>query len=122
MVGEPSAAAGRTSFSWLEGGMFLVQRWTVDIPGVPDGIAILGGDPSTAGLVQHYFDSRGVARVYHMSLEGGVWKLWRHGADFSQRFTGRFREDGTTISGTWESAPDGSTWEHDFDLLYTRVR
>ena len=26
---------------------------------------------------QHYYDSRGVARVYQMSLEGGIWKLWR---------------------------------------------
>jgi hypothetical protein len=120
-LGDPSAPVGRTSYSWLEGGFFLVQRWTVDIPEAPDGIAILGEDATTGGLVQHYYDSRGVARVYGMSLDGGVWRLWREGPDFWQRFTGTFSEDGTTISGTWESSPDGSNWQHDFNLLYTRV-
>jgi hypothetical protein len=66
-------------------------------------------------------DSRGVARVYGMSLDDGVWRLWRDGSDFSQRFTGTFSDDGTTISGAWEIALDGSRWEHDFDLVYTRV-
>ena len=120
-LGDPSSPVGRTSFSWLEGGFFLVQRWTVDIPEAPDGIAILGEDAAGGGLVQHYYDSRGIARVYGMSLDDGVWRLWRDGSDFSQRFTGRFSDDGTTISGAWEIAPDGSRWEHDFDLVYTRV-
>lgn len=120
-LGDPAAPIGRTSFSWLEGGFFLVQRWAVDIPEAPDGIAIIGEDAAGGGLVQHYYDSRGIARVYGMSLDDGVWRLWRDGSDFSQRFTGRFSDDGTTISGAWEIAPDGSRWEHDLDLVYTRV-
>jgi hypothetical protein len=50
-----------------------------------------------------------------------VWKLWRDGEPFSQRFTGRFSEDGNSIAGRWEIAQDGKTWETDFDLTYTRV-
>jgi hypothetical protein len=122
VLGDPSAPVGRTSFSWLEGGYFLVQRWTVAIPEAPDGIAILGEDATTGELVQHYYDSRGVARVYQLRLEDGTWTLFRDGPDFWQRFTGTFSEDGTTISGAWETSPDGSAWEHDFDLVYTRVR
>jgi hypothetical protein len=121
VLGDPAAPVGRTSFSWLEGRRFLVQRWSIDIPEAPDGIAIIGEDPAGGGLLQHYFDSRGVARVYGMSLEGGVWRLWRDGDDFSQRFAGTLSEDGSTISGAWEIAHDGSTWEHDLDLVYTRV-
>ena len=68
-LGDPAAPIGRTSFSWLAGGFFLVQRWTVDIPEAPDGIAILGEDAAGGGLVQHYYDSRGIARVYGMSLD-----------------------------------------------------
>ncbi len=120
VLGDPAAPVGRTSFSWLEGGRFLIQRWTIDIPGAPDGIAIIGEDEGSGELVQHYYDSRGVARVYGMSLEDGVWKLWREGADFSQRYTGRLSEDGGTIDGAWEISEDGSSWEHDFDLVYTR--
>jgi hypothetical protein len=121
VLGDPAAPVGRTSFSWLEGRRFLVQRWSIDSPEAPDGIAIIGEDPAGGGLLQHYFDSRGVARVYGMSLEGGVWRLWRDGDDFSQRFAGTLSEDGSTISGAWEIAHDGSTWEHDLDLVYTRV-
>jgi hypothetical protein len=41
--------------------------------------------------------------------------------DFSQRFTGTFDDDGRRIRGRWEICRDGSTWEHDFDLVYRRV-
>ena len=122
VLGDPAAPVGRTSFSWLEGGFFLVQRWTVDIPEAPDGIAILGQDATTGQLVQHYYDSRGIARVYQTRLEDGTWRLWRDGPDFWQRFSATFAKDGTTIRGTWESSPDGTSWEHDFDLVYTKVR
>jgi hypothetical protein len=121
VLGDPSAPVGRVSFSWLEGGHFLIERWTVDIPEAPDGIAIIGEDETTGDLVQNYYDSRGVARVYRMSLDGGVWKLWRDHPGFSQRFSGTFSDDGRTISGAWEISRDGSTWELDFPLVYTRV-
>ena len=57
----------------------------------------------------------------------GVWTLSRSQADFSpldfhQRWTGRFGDDGRSISGRWEISRDGgATWEHDFDLRYERV-
>ena len=92
-----------------------------DGPEAPDGIAVLGPDESGERLVQHYFDTRGVARVYSMSLEDGVWKLWRDGEDFSQRFSGAFSDDGRRIDGRWEIAHDGATWETDFDLTYEKT-
>jgi hypothetical protein len=126
LLGDPSAPVGRTSFSWLEGRRFLVQRWMVDIPGAPDGIAIIGIDATSGGLVQHYFDSRGVARVYQMTLDDNRWTLWRSDPDFSQRFTGTISPDGSTITGSWETgppnvSPDDATWTHDFDLTYSKV-
>ncbi len=119
---DPSfSIRGWASFEWLPGGAFLVERWGIEVPEFPDGIAIIGADPATGALTQHYYDSRGVQRVYGMSLADGVWKLWRDD-DFSQRFTGAFSEDGATVTGRWEIAHDGVTWEHDFDLVYARVR
>jgi hypothetical protein len=41
--------------------------------------------------------------------------------NFSQRFAGIFSDDGKTISGAWEICHDATTWEHDFDLIYTKV-
>jgi hypothetical protein len=121
VLGDPSAPVGRCSFSWLDGGFFLIQRWTIDIPGAPDGIAIIGEDPDSGELVQHYYDSRGVARVYGTSLRDRIWRLWRDHPGFSQRFAGELSDDGDTLNGTWELSRDGSTWEKDFDLVYTRV-
>jgi hypothetical protein len=65
-------------------------------------------------------DSRGISRIYQMSLSEGVWKLWRDQPGFSQRFTGTFSDDGRTISGRMEKSSDGLQWELDFDLTYTR--
>ena len=67
-----------------------------------------------------YCDERGVARIYQMSLEGGVWKIWRESAGFSQRMTGTFGDDGNTITVHGELSRDGSIWEKDLDVTYTR--
>jgi hypothetical protein len=91
------------------------------MPEAPDGVAVIGCDGMNATYYQLYTDERDVQRVYEMSLGDGVWKLWRDGEPFSQRFTGRFSEDGNTIAGRWEIAEDGQTWRTDFDLTYTRV-
>jgi hypothetical protein len=61
-----------------------------------------------------------------MRLDDDIWTLQREAPDFSpldfaQRFTGTFSEDGTTITGSWETCHDGSTWQSDFDVVYTRV-
>jgi hypothetical protein len=125
---EPGADIGaRATFEWLAGERFLIERWEIPVPDAPDGVAIIGADPKSEGkYLQHYFDSRGIARVYKMSFEAGTWKLWRDAPDFSpldfsQRFSGTFSDDGTTIAGRWEICHDGTTWEHDFDLTMTKA-
>jgi hypothetical protein len=124
--GASPLTGGRVVFEWMAGERFLIERWDVPVPEAPDGLAIIGFDEGRGTFLQHYFDSRGIARVYEMSLEDGVWKLWRDSPDFSpldfaQRYTGTFSDDGKSIVGRWEIAHDGSTWEHDFDLTYIRI-
>ena len=116
----------RVTFAWMGDKAFVLERWTVPIPEAPDGLAVIGWDEGRGSFLQHYFDERGVARVYEMSLAAGVWKLERTKLDFSpfefsQRFTGTLTDDGNRINGTWEIAHDHKTWEKDFDLIYTRV-
>jgi hypothetical protein len=93
----------------------------VDLPEAPDGVMVIGCDGMNGTYWQLYTDDRDVQRIYEMSLEDGVWKLWRDGEPFSQRFKGKFSEDGKTIAGRWETSEDGRTWQTDFDLTYTRV-
>ena len=114
----------RTVFEWMPGGRFVVQSWEVPNPDAPDGIAVIGWDEERDSFLQHYFDSRGVARVYAMGFANGVWELSRTEADFSpldfaQRYRGELSEDGEEIRGSWETSDDGSQWEHDFELTYT---
>src|SRR5919199_2201468 len=68
---------GRATFEWLAGGHFLIWRASYDHPDIPDSIAILGCDASgdigastdaEADCLMHYFDSRGVSRVYRISV------------------------------------------------------
>ena len=112
---------GSMTIAWLEGGGYLVQRATVDLPEVPNSIAVMGPREGSGELVQHYFDSRGVARVYEMSLDGREWRLWRDAPEFDQRFAGTFSPDGRTFHGAWEMAEDHETYLKDFDVVYTRA-
>jgi hypothetical protein len=127
-VGFAPEMAVRTTFEWALGGQFLIQRTEVPHPDAPDSLMVYGVDEAEPGAyTQHYYDSRGVARLYAMTLRDGVWTLRREAPDFTplgfwQRFEGRFEDDGRTIRGTAETSHDGgATWEVDFDLTYTRI-
>lgn len=122
--GSPVART-RSRFEWTLGEKFLVQRTDSPVPEAPGSLAVVGADPVTGAYTQHYFDSRGVVRLYAMTLADGVWTLTREAPDFSpldfsQRFSGTFSQDGTTIEGAWEKRHD-KDWEHDFTLVYHRA-
>lgn len=119
--GPPWPGEARVTFEWMEGVPLLIERWHVDMPEAPDGTAIIGCDGKSGRYHQLYTDDRDVQRIYEMSLADGVWKLWREGDPFSQRFTGTFSEDGRTIEGRWEIAEDGETWRTDFEVTYTKL-
>jgi hypothetical protein len=120
---DPSAVAHwRISFEWLEGGIFMVQHEEEISPEIPHGTWIIGPDDAAGTYCVLHYDSRGVSRIYQMSLSHEVWKVWREFPGFSQRFSGTFSEEGKIITASWEKSLDGSKWEHDFDLKYTKVK
>jgi hypothetical protein len=120
----PDAPSGRASFEWLTGKQFMTLRWSVPVPEAPDGLALMGWDEGRGSLLQHYFDSRGVCRVYTMSFGDGRWEMTRtkpdfSPLDFSQRWTATVSED--LIEGTWEITGADGEWNKDFDLSYRRI-
>ena len=120
---DPSAAVRwHSSFALLEGGAFLIQHSEIADRDFPRSVAVMGPDEEAGTYIMLYADSRGVSRIYRMTFSGGIWTLWRDFPGFSQRYQGTFSEDGRTITAYWERSTDGSTWEHDFDLTYTKVR
>ena len=128
--GQPIPGRGRTVFAWLEGGAFLMQHADVESEVAPaEWVAsspfpvttIIGLDDSTEQFCMLWADARGVFRVYQMSLRDGVWRLWRDAPGFFQRFTATIGGDGKIIRGRWEKSGDGSSWEPDLDMTYSKV-
>jgi hypothetical protein len=124
-VGLPGADDVRVLSVFEAIGEILVQRTSVPVPEAPDSVCVVVAGPD-GGYVQHYFDSRGVARLFAMTFDGSTWTLERTKPDFSplefhQRYIGSFSEDQATIDGEWQVSDDGREWRRDFRLTHRRV-
>jgi hypothetical protein len=127
---------GTAAVEWLQGERFLIYRAANDHPDFPDSISIIGDTehdrveegraappPEARGaLTMHYFDSRGVFRIYETTVDDRRWRLWRDAPGFSQRFTGTFSDDGATIVGRWQLSTDDVSWDDDLAITYRRDR
>jgi hypothetical protein len=126
---------GTTIIEWLEGDRFLIHRARTDHPDFPDAISIIGitehdrvdnepkKDPPAAGdpgLSMYYFDSRGVFRIYQMTIDDEAWRLWRDAPGFSQRFIATFADGGDTVTGRWQLCSDDIHWDDDLQISYRR--
>jgi hypothetical protein len=125
-VDLPGAEGVRGQVLFEQMGEVLLQRTRLPSPDAPGSCSIVISKPD-GGYVQHYFDARGVARIYAMTFDGRTWVLQRSEPDFSplafhQRFIGRFSDDRSTIDGEWQTSADGREWSRDFGLTYTRTR
>jgi len=114
---------GRSSFERLSARPLFVWRSDFDAAALPNTISLIGYDDYLETCSMFYSDGRGVLRIYGMSLLGSLWKMWRSDATgLTERFVGGFSGDGNVIVGYWAWSTDGSNWEHDLDLIFTRVR
>lgn len=126
---------GTAVIQWLEGRRFLTHHARTDHPDFPDSLSILGdmgqdrvdgaggaapADADPSRLRMHYFDSRGVFRVYEAGVDEASWRLWRDAAAFSQRYTGLFADGGDTIVGRWQLRRDDVHWADDLAITYRR--
>ena len=109
---------GTTTFEWLDGGHFIIERSHNDHELFPDAISVIGAPEAGDGLVMEYFDSRGVRRTYDVSLENGVLRIWRDDPDFAQRFAATLRRD--SFLGQWLLARSQGDWQDDLKVSYRR--
>jgi hypothetical protein len=120
--GDPT---GTITFEWSLDERYLLQRSSLPAP-FPESLAVIEYVEAADEFRQHYFDSRGVTRIYRMTLTGAEWMLLRTEPDFSelgfaQRFVGTIADDGRSVDGRWEQSHDGgTTWELDFGLRLER--
>jgi hypothetical protein len=113
-----AVVAGSTTFEWLDGGHFLVQRSHNDHELFPDAISVIGAPETGGGLVMEYFDSRGVRRTYGVSFDDGVLRIWRNDPAFAQRFTATPSHD--SFEGRWQLARTPGDWQDDLNVSYRR--
>ncbi|HET9674327.1 MAG TPA: hypothetical protein VFP31_05900 [Gaiellaceae bacterium] len=113
-----AVAHGESVFEWLEGEQFLLQRSRTDVADFPDSLIVYAADEDD--LFMHYFDSRGVYRLYDVRFSEGVWTMSRDAPGFSQRFDGTFGDEGNTIDGLWKLSRDGETWDDDLRITFRR--
>ena len=112
-LAEP--VTGRQRYERVLDGAFVLQHWTYDHPDFPDAIGLLSDDE------YHYFDVRGVVRLFDLEVTGLGWSMVRLDEDFSQRFTAVFRGP-DVIESTGEMSHDrGVTWQPDFTMTYQRL-
>ena len=109
---------GQITFEWLEGRKFLIQRSRNEHELFPDAITVIGAPEDGDGLVQEYFDSRGVRRTYGVSLEDGVLRLWRDDPAFAQRYEATLAPD--AFDGVWQVAETPGDWRDDLRVSYHR--
>ena len=110
---------GRTTWEWLEGGQFLIQRSHNDDDRFPDSISVIGPPEDGDGLLMEYFDSRGVRRTYNISLADGLLRIWRDAPGFDQRFSATLDDDAFT--GLWQLARTPGDWHDDLAMSYRRI-
>lgn len=116
----PSAVHGSSTFEWLAEDALLIWHFDWEQPGPPSALSVIGRDDSADACCVLYTDQRGVGRMYQMELEDGVWKMWRESTAFSQRMTGTFSDDGRTIRVHGQLSRDGSNWQQDLDITYSK--
>ena len=103
---EDTVVRGRASYEWLEGGRFLIQRAVNEHPDFPDSLAVIGVMEGEDDLSMHYFDSRGVHRVYAIGFDGRELTLERDAPGFAQRGSAKLSEDRSTLAGVWQLNED----------------
>jgi hypothetical protein len=119
-MAEGTVVQGRTSYEWLEGGQFLIQRAVNDHPDFPDSLCVIGVMEGDDDLSMQYFDSRGVHRVYEVGFDGSELTLQRDAPGFDQRLSAKLSDDGSTLAGVWQLNQDEQGFRDDLAFTYRR--
>jgi hypothetical protein len=100
-------AQGITSYQWMEGGFFLLQRVDLQQYGQSiKGIEIIGherqfGAAPSEDITSRFYDSLGNTLDYVYELEGDTLTIWGGEKGSPAYYKGSFSQDGNTVTGEW---------------------
>lgn len=122
IVTDPSAAPlplrATDSYEWLPGRHFLLHRVDGRLGDEEvQTLEIIGYDATVGAYFTHSYDNHGNVGLYQASLHDRAWSI----TGSSERFTGAFSHDGTTLAGIWERFADGEGWTHWMTIRLTRA-
>jgi hypothetical protein len=117
---EGTVVRGRTTYEWLEGRRFLVQRAVNEHPDFPDSLAVIGVMEGESDLSMQWFDSRGIHRVYAIAFDGRELTIAREAAEFGQRMSATLSDDGSTLAGVW-LLDEGEGYRDDLAFTFRRA-
>jgi hypothetical protein len=112
-MSEP--VTGRERYERILDDAFVLQHRRYDHPDFPDALAVLSEETC------HYFDVRGVIRVFDVGFDDEGWSMVRLDPEFAQRYTARFRSPDAIECHGELSRDGGTSWQHDFTMTYQRV-
>jgi len=90
---------GQVSYSWMEGGFFLVQY--VDLEGCK-GIEFIGYDQEKGALRSHYFDDDGKVLEYTYTVSETDHIISIDMPGIKGKFDGKYSNNGNIITGSWQ--------------------
>ena len=110
-------AEGKTTYEWMEGGYFLVQRvelqqYGQEIRGVEyiGHVQPFGEEPSKDIKSRFYSFLDGMTLDYVYELEGDTLMIWAGERGSPAYYKGKFSKDGNTITGEW-IIPEGGGYQ-----------
>ena len=126
----PMRISGKATIERL--GEFIVFRTMAEQAEVPDSLSIIGGAPDGEPQPMHYFDARGVQRLYLTAIDGSTWEVWRApGEDWNgpqarastSASSARSRLTAPPSRARWERGigDAGDAWAIDFPITYHRT-
>lgn len=109
---------GQSSFEWLEGGFFLVHRFSFDYAGRSfTGVEYIGYDEKSGHLKTQVFSNQGPDPLeYTWEVDEHMFTNWFGDVGSSNRYKGRFSEDRNTLIGQSEWPGGG------YEATMTRIR
>jgi len=111
-VDEP--VAGRQVYTSILDGAYVHLDWTYEHDEFPDAVALL------AETRMHYFDVRGLTRVFEVEWDDAGYTMVKADPEFAQRFTARFEGPDVLVTTGEYSEDGGATWSYDFTTTARR--
>jgi Protein of unknown function (DUF1579) len=120
---ESGEAEGTSTYEWMEGGFYLIQRFDTIIPDGRrvKGVEYIGYDEDTKTLRTHLMDNIGSNFAYTYDIiegkdgEEATLMIWFGDKGSDNFYKGTISKDGKTIRGGWQWPGGG------FEALSTRI-